>query len=626
MSPDRVKPGVGRKPFPRAGVAALIAAMLLGAILLPVPVRAQTLVIGLEQGAFENPRVREAVVAAADWHLLAEQGGLKIDGILVRSGGREITLGRTRPDLDRAVRLLAQSGNSAAAAEVLILHDSVHARLAALAARSLESVGFKASPVPFTPQTLADIISRTRYATGQRTVEMPYLLLTQEQPAAPQSLPDLAVTGIRVDYDEQRQALAVRVEITNLGVATARANQLAIREPSGDSVFPPIRVGRLDSRQRQTIDRTIRVPDALLGRTLVLQFEIDPDNAVEESNEGNNFGKEYPVDIAEPAPPPVPEPERPPDLAVTETTASFDEPSRELKIFVTVENTGAGPAAPHSLAVYDHSGTVIILPKRVGTLDSGQRRTFEWTIPISTEVLGRTVVVQAEIDSERELDELDTRNNVGEERRVQLTEPPTLADLVIPKLQAEADGQSATVHITVGNRGGTPSPRTTIEIKVEGRAGATEVAVPSLPPGSEESFETPIALTAAMFGRDVQLTATVDPGGQVQESNETNNSDKTSLTLATPITTWIAGAVLAVGVMALFFWVRIRVKRRIGRKTGKDERERPIAPARVAFRPRSEPSTEQVEPVDDEPALVFRMALRPVADPGTQTASLDASP
>lgn len=623
MSMDGAKPEVSREPFLRSALVAMIVAMSLVAVLLPASARAQTLVIELNQGPFDDPRVAQAVGAVADWHVLADQSGLRVDDVLVRGGGREERLDRTAPDLDRARLLMAEAGHAGGEPiRFWLFHDRVHAQLAAVAARTLRSAWLEAELVPVTPQTLDDAIRATRIVTGQRSIEVPYLRLTQERLTVPEPrrLADLVVVATRAMFDRQSRELAVQVEIANLGAGTAGPHQLAILDRSRTLGFPQIPVDRLGSRQSRTIERSIRVPDEAIGRIVVLQTEIDSTGEVAESNERNNSGEEQRVRLLEPI--------GPPDLVVVETAATFDRPSLTLAIRVTIANTGTGPAAPHLLSIFDHSGTVNIPPVRVASIGPGQSQTIEQTVPVPDETLGRTVIVQAEIDSEADIRESDEGNNVGEAIRVLLPAPPTLADLVISEMQAArpAGAGSATVSITVSNRGGTPSEPTSIKIAADGSASALTAAVPALPPGSDRTVKQSIALPAAIFGRDVRLTAFVDPEDLVPESVETNNRGQTSLALGTPITTWIAAAVLTVGVPALLLWVWSRARTRISQRTGKDQRKRRVIPARVAFRPRSGPSTERVEPADDGPALVFRMALRPVADAGTQAVSLEDRP
>ena len=325
-------------------VRGLGATVVLAAALLAAEAGAQTIVLDMQQGAFDDARVKKALIVGASWHRVAEQGGLRPDAIVLRSGRRETEIEPTQPDPKAAQRLLAEAGYGGdRPIQHFIFFEAPLEKMAIAAAGALRGLGLSSQLQAITPQTRDRVIAATRYVTGRQTVELPYLILSQERRAAPppQRLADLVVTGRpEVDFDPQSRTLTVSTGVANLGSAPAGPHLLVFVERNGALRFPPIEIAGLGSRESRRFETGIRVPEEMLGRKLELQAAIDARNAVREADEGNNRGEV--LAFALPAPP------RFADLVILDRPeVDFDVQSRELVVSVVVANLGSAEAGPH---------------------------------------------------------------------------------------------------------------------------------------------------------------------------------------------------------------------------------------------------------------------------------------
>ena len=111
------------------------------------------------------------------------------------------------------------------------------------------------------------------------------------------------------------------------------------------------------------------------------------------------------------------------------------------------------------------------------------------------------------------------------------------------------------------------------------------------------------------------MAAFVDPDNTVVEALETNNRRQQGVALPTPPQTWVVGAGLAAVVVVLAIWLL--------RRKPKIDKPEPTS-LRVSYKARRDPGAQEVTRREREPEVLFRLALRPAADPGTQTVSLGA--
>lgn len=103
-----------------------------------------------------------------------------------------------------------------------------------------------------------------------------------------------------------------------------------------------------------------------------------------------------------------------PDLVVDLPKTRFDPDRQRLSVQLTLRNLGSGPAPPHRVTLYDHSGTFRGRDAAVPALDPRGSTAVQIDLPAQDEVLGRTVQLQAEADAGNTVRELNERNNVSD--------------------------------------------------------------------------------------------------------------------------------------------------------------------------------------------------------------------
>ncbi len=514
----------------------LTAVLFLATTLLGGAAGAQTIVLELRQGAFDDARVKKAVMLSANWPRLAELAGLRPDGVLLRDGRRESEVRASRPDIDGARRLLAEAGYPGRPPlQHLILYEAPLEKLALAVAGTLKDIGLAGQLQLVSPQTREKILAATRYVTGQRTIELPYLLLTQEKRAAapPPRVADLAVIGQpAADFEADSRTLTLSIAIANLGSAPAGLHLLVFFEQNGALEFPPVAVDGLGPRESRSFKTGLRVPEKMLGREIVVIAMVDAEKAVRESEEGNN--RSDPLVVALPAAP------RLADLVVRGSPqAAFDPDSRELVVTVAVANLGTAAAGPHRLALIDRSGTIEFPPFEIAQLPARESLRFQTTIPLPEAVLGRELVLQAEIDPAAAVRESDEDNNWSETLVFPLPQPLRHVDLVVagaPSVAFDPQSRDLTLGLTVANLGNAPAG--THRIAVIDRSGTLDFPLLTgdpLGPGEERSLRRSLRIPEAALGRTLLLVAEVDSEAEVPESEEGNNrSEERRFTLPAP--------------------------------------------------------------------------------------------
>lgn len=497
---------------------------------------AQSIVLELHQGAFEDARVRKAVMLSANWPRLVEQAGLRPDGIVLREGQRESKVGVSRPDVDAARRLLGEAGYPGRPPlQYLIVYEAPLEKLALAIAGTLRDIGLAGQLQLVTPQTKDRVLAATRYVTGQRTIELPYLLLAQEKRAAAPSprLADLTVIGRpTADFEADSRTLTLSADVANLGSARAGRHLLVFFERDGALEFPPITVDGLAPRESRGYKTGLRVPEEMLGREIVVLALVDAENAVRESEEGNN--RSAPLVVALPATP------RLADLVVRGPPgAAFDPDSRELVVTVAVANLGTAAAGPHLLALTDRSGTIEFSPFEIAQLPARESLRFQTTIPLPEAVLGRELVLQAEIDPQATVRESDEENNWSEALVFRLPAPRRHVDLVMvgaPAVDFDPQTRNLAFGLTIANLGNAAAGAH--RIAVIDRSGTLDfplLASDPLGPGERRSLRGSLRVPETALGRTLLLVAEIDPEAEVRESDEGNNrGEERRFTLPAP--------------------------------------------------------------------------------------------
>lgn len=532
----KAEPALAFLSLARGALARLVICVCLGLAYPVSPAGADTLALALEQGPFDSPLVKKAILSSAAWHQLAETSGLTVDEVVVQVGGRDRRLDPAVRNVERAKELMAEAGYPGGGSiQFLLLYEKPLARLAALVARHLEAIGLKAELGIVTPETLDATIRSTRYVTGQHSIELPYLLLTLDETVAPQPqrLADLVVDRPSVEYDSSRQRLTVLARVANQGDRAAGRHHLAILDRNRAIRFPLVSIEPLKPGEDRLVAGTIEIGHATLGQTLILQAEIDVEREIRESNESNNQSDRIRYRLPDPV-------LRRPDLVVGRPTIVYDPSRQRLTVRTSIANQGDRSAGAHHLAILERNGAIRFAAIRVEAIKPGEKRTLTGSVEIPEDALGGTLILQVQADSEGTVEESDEGNNLSDEVRHVLPDPPVrLADLAIGRLTVEFDQQSRllTVRATVWNQG--KQTAATHHLAITDDSGAVVLpatTVEALKPGEKRVVTGTAMVPVGALGHTLILQGEIDSKGAVSESDERNNrSDRVEHHLPEPV-------------------------------------------------------------------------------------------
>lgn len=514
----------GNMRFVLQGLAAGL--VLLGMALLGTPfAHGQTLRVEVGSGAFEDARVRRALVLGVDWSVVAQQAGQPVQRMRLDYGDETLALGGVRIDQAAARRLLAEAGYlDGAQLGLFVIHDAASAKPAEMAAAYLKRLGFVPEITPLTGEIKARLDSLLNGSVDRIRALPPILVMTFDPgglvPLTP--LADLSVAALEPRYDPVRGLLEIQVEIRNTGSGPAPAHRLRVVENNGAIAIPTIPIPGIDPGGSTRDAVRVEVPEGVRGRTLELSAEVDPDGRVREVNRRNN--KTGTVRVAIAAPPR-------PDLIAEALDLAVENARRHVIAKVRVRNVGTA-TAPVSETLFVEAARLLGEPVsvRVGPLRPGAGTTVSATIPIPAGTYGRTLRMQAFADGPGTVEEADEGNNASGVVSVALVPAPRpkLPDLVIDGIGVdfEADGRTLTADIQVRNAGDAPAPGTEVTVRdiAEVLPGfVLRAAVGPLSPGQSARIDPQTVVDARFLGQTVRLQAEADAGRAVAESSERNN-------------------------------------------------------------------------------------------------------
>lgn len=116
------------------------------------------------------------------------------------------------------------------------------------------------------------------------------------------SLPDLRIEAITAGpFDKNEHTQLLHVSFSNVGGVTADENHLRIVERCEGKESYYYALESLPAGEEKTVLVKLDIPDRLLGKTCRFEAEVDPDDEVKESNEGNNHLVSAPITFTKPA-------------------------------------------------------------------------------------------------------------------------------------------------------------------------------------------------------------------------------------------------------------------------------------------------------------------------------------
>lgn len=263
-----------------------------------------------------------------------------------------------------------------------------------------------------------------------------------------------------------------------------------------------------------------------------LSAVVDPENAIDEANEGNNLATRSLTIV--PLKPDV-------SILAADITHTPETPGcgQSVTIRATVKNMGG--VAAQNLEIALKRGDETVATRTRSTLDPGDHylASMSWTVPAGTY---DPITFRIVVDPANSIDELDETNNQTEHTVV-----PALPDLSVDAAEitssppAPIAGDDVRLTIKVRNTGASRAYSIPLRI-VRGTEVLSEQTITSLSAGSSTTryFTWYIPDTAS---DSEKLGVVVDPANAIPESNETNNAAP-HLVLVTPrkIDLYIAAA------------------------------------------------------------------------------------
>lgn len=210
-----------------------------------------------------------------------------------------------------------------------------------------------------------------------------------------------------------------------------------------------------------------------------------------------------------------------PDVSL-EASATNATAGTETTVTYTVENTGdIDTDQPVDISI-SADGSVVD-SRTADQLDPGESRSGSFTVNVPQ---SGTLTLAANTATE----ELSMRNN-----RVVVT--PDATDLAVDNVEAERNGDNATVEVTVANTGG--ATKQDVSYSVTSSSGATfNGTISKMGADTTRSVEQIVPIKSVSANRSVLVT--LDPADQIVEANERNNNQTTRL-LRPDISLWNEG-------------------------------------------------------------------------------------
>ncbi len=481
---------------------------------------AQVLVIGFEGDVFADPRVQDAVAAAGDWRGLAARAGVPVEAVNLRMGGATRPAGAADPGRARA--LLAEAGYpDGLGAFGAVRYGPGLESLAQSALGVLGGLGFNGGTVAANTPGAELLRQIPNIVTGQQLIRAGTVTLDLERAAVqpqPGRLADLALVRLQEPvFDAGTRRVRVTVQVENRGVVAVPAAELSVRDRDGLVVFPLRMLSGLAPGPGQLVVVEGEVPDAAMGRDLVLEVRVAASPAVPESDFSNNALVLRPLPI-----PALPPPVVLPDLVVAGAPrVDWDPDARRLTVRATVANDGPGPAGPSALVVRDLTGLVAFPELAVPPLAPQASTPVEVTVPVPEAALGRALRIEAEADPRQGVPETNEGNNRSAAVTVDLS-ARALADLAVMRTGAAVEGDELVVEVLVANLGTVVAGPA--RLAVRDRNGVLPVTYRELEgfgPRESRAVRVAAALPERARGRELALQAEVEPAGA--EADRANN-------------------------------------------------------------------------------------------------------
>ena len=337
------------------------------------------------------------------------------------------------------------------------------------------------------------------------------------------SCPDLTIRvlgGPTLSADQRSVTIQVEVENQGTGDALQGTTVQATAPGSAGWASSPVDVHPLKaSGGLWDGSVSLTVPDSMRGKQQGFLVTVDPNDTVDELAEDNNSAPTDATFI------PIG------DLEVTVTGHAFRDGGRTLVVNTNVSNIGKGVTAATSV---EAPGASWNASAPVPSLEPGASTPVDVAVPIPDNARGQTVQVTATVDPAQNVAEMDYTNNSSTPFGVQLDAGDLTAAIV--NAHPSADWKQLTLSVRVTNAGTAPTAATSVNAgNGIWKPGTAEV--PSLDGGASTTVRIPLTVPPQAAGTTTSFVATVDPDGDVAESNPNNNqSAPVKVTVPSPQT------------------------------------------------------------------------------------------
>jgi len=325
------------------------------------------------------------------------------------------------------------------------------------------------------------------------------------------SKPDLVVSNINFSPGApvEKDEITLWVFVKNVGRAQAGASTVRVKV-GGESNPPVVPVPALAPGKEFKYTRKVTFNRA--GNYLVT-ITADDGNAVAESREGNNVDKKM-IRV---------KPVAKPDMVISKINFSPGSPTvaDEITLWVFMKNIGQGPAANSGLQVKvggESNPPVIPAP----ALEPNQE--WRYTRKITLNKTGNYIVT-AKADAGNVLTETNEGNNI--KKATIKVKPAPKPDLIISKINftpgSPKQHEQVRVYIFVKNIG--PGKSSSCKVSKTNSMNNYSIwgdkQVPALDPGQEWRWD---AYFQSNMAGTYYIRAVVDKAGQIDETDENNNS------------------------------------------------------------------------------------------------------
>jgi hypothetical protein len=331
--------------------------------------------------------------------------------------------------------------------------------------------------------------------------------------AAKPALPDLTVSDFQVKAAALLGHADVQFKVNNQGKADAQGISVLVSVGTDNETAQIDKLGAGKSKQ---LTVTVVPPLVRGNSTVMVTIEVDPNNTIAESNEGNNV-LVAPLNV-----------NTLPDLVIDKVDIQQTKVTPpEVKVTVSIQNRGKGDAPAYDVDVWEQENPGQPLQFGQLGLKAGQSYALEFnTQPLYTDPAKYIAVV----DPQNQIPESNEGNNRGSGEK-KLKVDGQLPDLVVKVSKVELTGSGSTRGLTimysVRNQGGSDiSVPIGVTLLQQQHYLEGEATIPGgLRKGESNDRTAGFSLPqdpTVVYG--TRLTISAQPQSPVSESNDANNT------------------------------------------------------------------------------------------------------